>query len=235
VTIKQLWTVGGIPMEFTRKDIKNLRIGIYAPDGNVRVAAPRRLDEGTVRRFVISRIDWIVRKRTELALNGRRPGRVLESGEVVYFQGRPHVIEVIERAGAPQVACPRQAILQMRIPAGLDQAGRRALLQGWYQRELRTQLDMLVAKWASRLDITVAEVRIRQMKTRWGSCNARARRIWLNLDLIRKPPRCLEYVVVHELVHFFERGHNERFRDFMDTLLPQWRECRSQLNGFVEA
>ncbi len=217
-------------MEFVRKDIKNLRIGVHAPHGDVRVAVPMRLDESTVRDFVRSRFGWIVRKRAELARSEVRTRLRFVSGEVHYFQGRPHVLEINEIPGRSQVTRPTDATLALRVPPGADFGARRDLLRAWYQRQLRARLDVLVARWEERLGIKVAEVRIRQMKTRWGSCNARARRICLNLDLIRKPPACLEYVVVHELVHFFEAHHNQRFHGFMDTLLPDWRECRRQLN-----
>jgi len=221
-------------MEFERRKIKNLRIGIYAPHGEVRVAAPLRMDEGTVRNFVISRFGWIVRKRAELETREPQPRRQLVSGEVHYFQGRPHVLEVVESAGRPLVRHCDNSTLQLRIPPGLDAAARLHVLHGWYRRQLRAQLDVLVSQWQGRLGIEVAEVRIRRMSTRWGSCNARARRICLNLDLIRKPPRCLEYVLVHELVHFFERRHNLRFYGFMDELVPDWRARRSELNRFAE-
>lgn len=228
VFAKRLWTLGGIAMEFERRNITNLRIGIYAPDGAVRVAAPRRMAEDTVRSFVISRLGWIVRKRAEFASREVRPLQQLVSGEVHYFQGLPHVLEVTESAGRPLVSrC--ESTLQLRIAPGGDAAARLRALDRWYRRELATQLDVLVSAWEARLGIKVAEVRIRQMRTRWGSCNARARRICLNLDLIRKSPRCLEYVLVHELAHFFERRHSQRFYGLMDELLPEWRACRAEL------
>ena len=216
-------------MEFVRKDIKNLRIGIYAPNGDVRVAAPLRLEETTVRDFVISRIGWIARKRAELVRSEVRPRQRIVSGEVHYFEGRPHVLEVNEAPGRSRVTRPSDATLALRVAPGTDSGARRDVLRAWYRGQLRARLDVVVARWEERLGIKVAEVRIRQMTTRWGSCNARARRIWLNLDLIRRPPGCLEYVVVHELVHFLERHHNPRFHGFMDTLLPDWRERRIQL------
>jgi predicted metal-dependent hydrolase len=221
-------------MAFERRNIKNLRIGIYAPHGEVRVAAPLRMDEGTVRNFVIARFGWIVRKRAELERNEPEARQLLVSGEVHYFQGRAHVLEVVEAPGRPLVSRCGDA-LQLRIPPGLEATARLAVLHGWYRRQLRAQLDVMVAAWQARLGIEVAEVRIRQMKTRWGSCNARARRICLNLDLIRRPSRCLEYVLVHELVHFFERRHNQRFYGFMDELVPGWRACRAELNRLPAA
>jgi predicted metal-dependent hydrolase len=219
-------------MQFVRKNIRNLRIGVYAPHGDVRVAAPMRLDERTVRNFVISRFAWIVRKRAELERSHRGRARQIISGEVHYCRGRALSLEVAEAEGATHVEATTDGFLRMRVPPGLDLSGREEVLHHWYRQELRADLAALVAKWEARLGVVVAEVRVRHMKTRWGSCNARARRIWLNLDLIKKPPQCLEYVVVHELVHFFERRHNRRFHGFMDELLPHWRACRGELNRF---
>ncbi|HEY2808207.1 MAG TPA: SprT family zinc-dependent metalloprotease [Steroidobacteraceae bacterium] len=229
-TAKHLWNLCGITMQFERRNIKNLRIGIYAPHGEVRVAAPRRMAEATVRNFVISRLGWIVRKRSELQHRQVPPAPQLVSGEVHYYQGRPHVLEVSEIRGTPAVRRNTDATLQLRIPAGSDAAARLKVLNHWYRRELGVQLAPLLQAWEARLGIKVAQLRIRQMRTRWGSCNARSRRVCLNLDLIRRSPRCLEYVLVHELVHFFERGHNARFYRLMDELLPEWRDCRAELN-----
>ena len=227
---RSLWTLGGITLAFERRDIRHLRIGIYAPHGEVRVAAPRRMAERTVRNFIISRLGWIERKRAELQRRAARPPPQLLSGEVHYLSGQPHALEVTEAAGRPAVSRGAEGTLTLRIAPGSDASARLRLLRGWYRRELSAQLRVLVSAWEARLGVEVAEVRIRQMRTRWGSCNARARRICLNLDLIRKSPRCLEYVLVHELVHFFERRHNARFYALMDQLLPAWRDCRSELN-----
>jgi hypothetical protein len=141
------------------------------------------------------------------------------------------VLEISEGSGRPAVRRTADSTLQLHVAAGSDAAARLRALNRWYRRELSAQLPPLLHAWEARLGIKVAQLRIRQMRTRWGSCNARSRRVCLNLDLIRKPPRCLEYVLVHELVHFFERGHNARFYGLMDELLPLWRECRAELNG----
>jgi hypothetical protein len=232
---KRLWTVGGIPMQFERRNIKNLRIGIYAPHGEVRVAAPLRMDEGTVRNFIVARFGWIVRHRTRIERREPAHGLQFSSGEIHYFQGRPLVLDVSEARGRPQVTLSGDSAVQLRVPPGADLHARYRAFDSWYRRQLRAQLEPMLIHWQRRLGIEVVELRIRQMKTRWGSCNARARKVCLNLDLVRKPPRCLEYVLVHELVHFFERRHNARFYRFMDDLLPEWRDCRAELNRFPDA
>jgi predicted metal-dependent hydrolase len=224
------WTVGGIPMLFERRNIKNLRIGIYAPHGEVRVAAPLRMDEGTVRNFITARFGWIVRHRTQLERRVPVRGLQFESGETHYLQGQPLLLEVSERAGRASLQRCGPSGLRLCVAPGTAPSARRRVFDAWYRREMRAQLQPLLEAWQSRLAVEVAELRIRQMKTRWGSCNARARRVCLNLDLARRPTRCLEYVLVHELVHFFERRHNARFYRYMDQLLPHWRACRAELN-----
>ncbi len=222
-------------MQFERRNIKNLRIGIYAPHGEVRVAAPLRMDELTVRNFIVARFGWIVRHRSQIERREPARGRQFSSGEIHYFQGRPLVLDVTEAHGRAQVQISGESAVQLRMPPGADLQARHRAFDSWYRRQLRAQLVPMVGHWQERLGIEIADLRIRQMKTRWGSCNARARKVCLNLDLVRKPPRCLEYVLVHELVHFFERRHNARFYQFMDEWLPDWRDRRAELNRFPDA
>ena len=222
--------VNGIPVEVVRKDIKHLHIGVYPPCGRVRVASPLRLDDEAVRLAVVSRLGWIRRKQVAFEHQHRQSEREMVTGESHYFQGRRYRLDVVTQTGAASVRLPNNRTIQLRVRAGADTASRQALLQGWYRRQLREQIPALLDKWEPRVKISVSEVRIKKMKTRWGSCNITARRIWLNLELVKKPAMCLEYVLVHEMVHLHERHHNERFREFMDALMPTWRTARDELN-----
>jgi len=222
--------IGGIAVEIVRKAIKYLHVGVYPPAGRVRVAVPLRLDDEAVRLAVVSRLGWIRRKQKALAAQDRQSQREMVSGESHYFQGRRYLLSVIERPGSPGVSLTGSATMELRVPPVYDRDQRDAVLQRWYRRELRALLPSLVAKWEPKVEKTVAEVRIKRMKTLWGSCNADARRIWLNLELIKKPVGCLEYVLVHELVHLHERRHSERFQGWMDALMPSWRYHRDELN-----
>lgn len=222
--------VDSIRVEVVRKDIKNLHVGVYPPNGRVRVAAPLRLDDEAVRLALISRLGWIRRQRAEFEQQDRQSQREMVTGESHYFQGRRYRLDVIEHAGPPSVRLLNNTTMELRVRPGTDPAKREAALQQWYRERLREQLRPLLAKWAPKVGVTEAEVRIKKMKTRWGSCNAPAQRIWLNLELAKKPPACLEYVLVHEMVHFLERHHNERFRALMDRLMPSWRLYREELN-----
>lgn len=221
--------VGGISVEIVRKAIKNLHVGVYPPGGRVRVAAPLRLDDEAVRLAVVSRLAWIRRKRRGFEEQDRQSQREMVGGESHYFQGRRYVLDVIE-AGLPSVRLAGPGKMELRVRPGSEREARAQVLQHWYRRRLRELIRPLVAKWEPRVGEEVAEVRIKRMKTLWGSCNATSRRIWLNLELAKKPPSCLEFILVHEMVHFIERRHDERFRDRMDALMPTWRSHRDELN-----
>ncbi|MGB9331515.1 MAG: SprT family zinc-dependent metalloprotease [Steroidobacteraceae bacterium] len=217
-------------MEVVRKNIKNLHVGVYPPNGRVRVAAPLRLGDDAVRLALISRLAWIRRRQIEFAEQDRQSRREMLTGETHYFQGRRYRLDVIEHEGPPSVVSSSNTTMELRVRQGADQNERDGVLQGWYRSQLGGLLPPLIAKWEPQIGVTVGEVRIKRMKTRWGSCNAAARRIWLNLELAKKPALCLEYVLVHEMVHLLERGHGDRFRQFMDRFMPAWRLYREELN-----
>ena len=223
-------TVRGISVEIVRKDIKHLHLGVYPPTGRVRVASPARLDDDAVRLAVISRLGWIRRQQAEFAQQDRQSQREFVTGESHYFWGRRYRIDIIEHNGPPAVRLPNNTTMELRVRPGSDRDMREAVLHRWYRHQLRAEVPALVAKWQPRVGVIVKEVRIKKMKTRWGSCNASAGRVWLNLELVKKPPSCLAYILVHEMVHFLERHHNERFRALMDTLMPQWRLYKDELN-----
>ena len=229
-TRKRRIEIRGIQVEIVRKDIKNLHLGVYPPDGRVRVAVPLRLDDDAVRLAIISRLGWIHRKQAGFDQQDRQSQRDLVGGESHYYQGRRYRLDVIEDDSSPSVRVSTNTKMELRIRQGSDRDTREVVLQHWYRRRLRDQLPPLLAKWEPKVGVTLSQVRVKRMKTRWGSCNADARRVWLNLELAKKPTSCLEYILVHEMVHMLERHHNERFRDLMDRLLPSWRLCREELN-----
>ena len=222
--------IRGIPVEVVRKGIKNLHIGVYPPSGRVRVAAPLWLDDDAVRLAVISRLGWIHRKRAEFVQQDRQSQREFVTGESHYFRGRRYRLDVIEYDGPPAVRLLSNTKMALRVRPGTDRDAKEAVLERWYRCQLRDQLPGLCVKWEQKVGVTVDEVRIKKMKTLWGSCNIEAKRIWLNLELIKKPTSCLELVLVHEMVHLIERRHNERFRKLMDRFMPQWRVHRDELN-----
>lgn len=230
MTTSQQIMVRDIPVEIVRKNIKNLHLGVYPPHGRVRVAVPLRLDDEAVRLAVITRLGWIRRQQEGFARQARQSEREMVSGESHYVEGRRYRLDVIEQDGPPSVRLRNMRILELRIQPGSSRDARAAVLERWYRQRLREQIPALIAKWEPEIGVTVAAWGIKRMKTRWGTCTIEARRIWLNVELAKKPASCLEYILVHELLHLRERHHNERFTQTMDRLLPQWRHYREELN-----
>ena len=222
--------VGGLPVEVVRKRIKNLHLGVYPPEGRVRVAAPPVLSEDAVRLAVVARLGWIKQQRAKFVAQERQSEREYLSGECHFYKGRRYRLNHIERSGRTKVSLRGSEFIDLAVKPGTDRTDRESALQKWYRKELRAEATPLIEKWAPRLNLAVPDFRIKRMKTKWGSCNIKSKRIWLNLELIKKPSACLEYVVVHELVHLLERHHNDAFVAHMDRLLPGWRSTRQELN-----
>jgi predicted metal-dependent hydrolase len=229
-TERHIIEIRGIPVEIVRKDIKNLHVGVYPPNGRVRVAAPFRLEKEAVRLAVVSRLGWIRRQQQNFQQQNRQSEREMVTGESHYYLGRRYRLDVNEHEGASSINIPNGTILQLRVRRGASRDVREAVLLRWYRRRLNEHLPGLLAKWKPKVGVEVADVRINKMKTRWGTCNRAAQRIWLNLELAKKPLSCLEYILVHEMVHLLERHHTDRFREQMDNLMPMWRLFREELN-----
>ena len=223
--------VSGLSVEVHRKAIKNLHVGVYPPDGRVRVAAPRYLDDDAIRLAVVSRLSWIRRQRQGFVHQQRQSRREMVTGESHYFEGKRYRLNVVQHTAPPEVRVTNNHTLELQVRPGTDTAGRQQLLERWYRQQLKLRLPSLLAHWEPVIGTTIAECRIKRMKTRWGSCNIEARRIWLNLELIKKEPGCLEYILVHEMTHLLERHHTDRFCKLMDQFMPDWRIRRDALNA----
>ena len=222
--------VSNLTINVTRKKIKNLHLAVHPPDGEVRISAPLHLDDESVRLFAISRLNWIKKNQAKIIAQPRQSQRKIVSGESHYFQGQRYLLNVIERDRPPEVEIRNKTYIDLYVREGSSEEKRREVLRNWYRQHLKNEIPKLIQKWETIMEIEVKHWGIKRMKTKWGTCNIQAQRIWLNLELAKKPPSCLEYVVVHEMTHFFERYHNEHFRKLMDQFLPQWRSCREQLN-----
>ena len=223
--------MGDILVEVVRYEIKNLHIGVYPPHGRVRVAAPLSLDDEAVRMAVVSRLAWIRSTQAEFMRQDRQSQREFVTGESHYFAGRRYRLDVVEHVSRPTVRLLNTTTMRLFVPPGADGEAGETVLQRWYRLQLRGQLPSLRAKREQRVGVTVGDVRIKRMKTLWGSCNAEARRIWLNLELAKKPTSCLVYVLVHEMIHLLEGRHTDQFRALMDQHLPQWPVYRDGLNA----
>lgn len=224
-------TVRGLAVEVVRKDIKNLHLGVYPPHGRVRVAVPRRVSDDAVRLAVIGKLRWIRRQRARYEAQPRQSEREMVSGESHYFLGRRCRLLVIAHEGAAKVLLRNKSTIEMHVRPESSARQRELVLHRWYRQQLKELIPPLLEKWRAVIGVRLADWRVKRMKTKWGSCNADAARIWLNLELAKKPEQCLEYVVVHELAHLVEKRHNERFIAMMDDYLPQWRLRRQELNS----
>lgn len=216
-----------------RKDIKNLHLGVYPPNGRVRVATPLVVSDDAVRLAVIDKLGWIRRQRAKFAAQPRQSQREMVNGESHYFLGQRYRLRVHEDGGPARVALRGVASLDLFVRPGSSRDQREAVLLSWYREELKGLAAPLLAKWQPILGVQVAAWGVKKMKTKWGSCNPASRRVWLNLELAKRPVQCLEYIVVHELVHLIERNHTDRFTVLMDGFMPNWRACRELLNSGV--
>ena len=223
-------TVRGIEVDVIHKDIKHLHIGVYPPAGRVRVAAPTRLDDDQIRLAVVQRLAWIRRQRKELRNVERQTTREMVTGETHYVWGMRKRLKVAERPGQAYVELDGDRIV-LYVASERTQEQRRRYLDRWYREQLRSELPLLISKWESELSVTVPQWTIRKMKTKWGSCNRESHHLWFNVELAKKHPNCLEYIVVHEMMHYFERNHGDAFTRLMDQHLPDWRMRRDELNG----
>ena len=221
--------IGSIAMQLNRKAMKNLHISVLPPDGRVRVSAPESMTETAIRMAVISRIPWIKKQQSDFAKQPRQSDREMVSGECHYLWGRRYRLNVVERAGKHEIKLGRGR-LHLYVNPATTLENKALVLSSYYRDELKARIAELLPIWEDKIGVIAADWGVKKMKTKWGSCNIQAKRIWLNLELAKKPPECLEYILVHELVHLLERNHNERFKGYMDKLLPDWRERRDLLN-----
>lgn len=221
--------IGSIAMQLNRKAIKNLHISVLPPDGRVRVSAPESMTETAIRMAVISRIPWIKKQQSDFAKQPRQSDREMVSGECHYLWGRRYRLNLIERSGKHEIKLGRGR-LHLYVNPATTLENKTLVLNSYYRDALKARIAELLPVWEDNIGVKAADWGIKKMKTKWGSCNIQAKRIWLNLELAKKPPECLEYILVHELVHLLERKHNERFKGYMDRLLPDWRERRDLLN-----
>lgn len=223
--------ISDIQVELVRKDIKNLHLGVYPPAGRVRVAAPLALSDDAVRLAVIGRLGWIRRQRAKFQAQPRQSAREMLQGESHYYLGRRYRLVLAETRGRQTVSLQGGTRLTLHAHRGADAAARWRVLERWYRTQLHELLAPMVERWAVAIGVPAPPWRVRWMKTKWGSCNPRAPRLWFNLALVKVPPECIEYVVLHELLHLVDASHGERFIAALDAHLPDWRGLRAKLNA----
>jgi predicted metal-dependent hydrolase len=223
--------LGGISVDVVFKDIKNVHLSVHPPTGRVRISAPERMKIDAVRLFAISKLGWIKRQQITLRGQERETPREYLDRESHYLWGKRYLLHVLEMDVAPGVKLDHRKMI-LRVRPGTREDKKREIVAQLYPEQIRSVRPTLVARWASVMGVTVDRFYIQQMKTKWGSCNPRARAIRLNTELAKKPKDCLEYIVVHEMAHILVRHHNDRFTSLMDQFMPQWRHYREELNCF---
>lgn len=223
-------TLGGIDIEVIQKDIKNVHLSVHPPEGRVRVSTPKHIDQDTLRAYIIAKLPWIRKQQQKLQLQEREAPRDMVGGESHYYNGQRYLLEIVEREAPPEVDLGHHTIT-LYVRSATDPDKRLAVLREWYRARLKERLPALIQRYEKLMNVQVAEFGVKQMKTRWGTCNPAAGRIWVNLELAKKPASCLEYIVVHEMVHLLEPSHNERFKQLMTQYMPNWRSYRDDLNS----
>lgn len=223
-------TLNDIKIEVERKDIKNVHLSVYPPNGRVRVAAPAHMNLDTIRVFVISKLSWIRKQQQRLRGQEREAPREYIDRESHYVWGKRYLLKVVERDAAPEVRLGHRT-LYLYVRPDADALKRRAIMERWYRDQVREHAAPLIKKFEKKLGVTSENLFVQYMKTRWGGCNHLSRNIRLNTELAKKPPECLEYIVLHELAHIREPKHGSAFIKLLDRLMPSWGHRRDSLNS----
>ncbi len=227
--MKQL-EIGNINVEVVKKDIKNLHLAVYPPHGRVRLAAPENVNDDTLRLFTISKLSWIRKQQRKFASQDRQTERKYIQRESHYFLGKRYLLRIMETDKPGRVELKNKTYIDLYVKPGSSMEQRQYLMNEWYRAELKRIIPEILTKWEKKTGVQVEDWGVKQMKTKWGTCNIQKKRILVNLELAKKPIQCLEYIIVHELVHLLERLHNERFLTYMDKYFPRWKSCRDDLN-----
>ena len=227
---EKIITVNGLSVKVVRKKIKNLHLAVYPPDGCIRIAVPEIIDDEAVRLAIISRYEWIKRQTKSFQDQARESKREFTTGESHFYLGRRYLLDIFYTSKSPYVEIRNKKIIVLNINRKHGVETRKKLLSDWYRKEMKKILPPIIRKWEIKSGLKVYSYGIKRMKTKWGSCNPAHKRIWINLELIKKPISCIEYIVVHEMVHLLEPTHNENFISHMNRILPGWKNLRDELN-----
>jgi predicted metal-dependent hydrolase len=224
-----LLDIVGVEVRVVRKDVRNLHLSVLPPDGAVRVTAPEWMGEEAIRLFALGKLGWIKRQRGKMRGQERELAREYVDRESHYVWGQRYLLQIVEQDAPPRIEI-RHRKLVMRVRPDTDRAHRDAILYDWYRNQLRRVLPPLLDRWAILVGARPERIHIQRMKTKWGSCNPDKGSIRLNTELAKKPPECLDYILLHELVHLREPTHGAGFIQTMNRLMPQWQDRRDALN-----
>ncbi|HCT51836.1 MAG TPA: metal-dependent hydrolase [Balneola sp.] len=226
--------VDGNKIQVTRKRIKTLRLKVNTATKKIRVSCPYRVSEQELIDFVQSKRSWIEKHLSKKIPPAKKelPINYVE-GDRIPFRGEEYILHLRTGAKKTSVRIEVQAMI-LASKSELNKEKKEKAIHEFYRTHLKNEIPKLIEKWEPIMKVSVNEFGVKKMKTRWGTCNIRDKRIWLSLELAKKSPELLEYVVVHELVHLHERLHNQRFKNFMTRFLPNWKELQKQLNGRID-
>lgn len=225
--------IGGIEVELVRKDIKNIHLAVYPPDGRVRLAAPTDINLKSLELYTISKIGWIRRQQRKYLKQSRQSPRQYLYRETHYYLGRNYLLrvnEVDKKHRYPTVEIKTKTYIDMYVKPEYTTEQKAELMKEWYRARFKELLPELISKWERIVGVNPKTYMIKMMKTKWGSCKPETGNINLNLELIKKPQDCIEYVLAHELTHLLERTHNDVFQAYMDRHIPKWKSIRKVLN-----
>ena len=221
--------LGHINVDVTQKNIKNIHLSVHPPKGRVTISAPKRMDLETIRVYAVSKLGWIKKQQEKIAKQKREPIREFVNRESHYFKGERYLLKVIE-SNFPAKVVLKHSTIELYVRPNSPMIKRQQVLDEWYRQQLKVEIPKFISLWEKKLNVQVNEFGVKKMKTRWGSCNIKKNRIWLNLELAKKPEECLEYVVIHEMVHLIEKNHNARFHSLMEKYYPNWKHSKDLLN-----
>lgn len=234
MNIKQYnFTVSGLEIDVVQKDIKNIHLAVYPPNGRIRVSSPISTKKESLRLLVISKLSWIKKHIKNMEEQVREPRRSYIQGESHWLEGKRYLLNIIEDSTTNKIEIRNKKYIDLYTTTKVDKAKREQLIDGLYRSYLKQQIPELILKWEEKLNVNVDFWGVRKMKTKWGSCNSESGRIWFNLELGKKPVHCLDYIVLHEMIHLIERHHNERFLSIMEQHMPNWKSIKQELNAVV--
>lgn len=224
-------TVNNIEIEVTRKNIKNIHLSVHPPDGIVKISSPMHVNDNALKIFVISKMDWLQNQIYKFKRLEKIKETQYTTGETHFFFGNPYTLNIIEiDKGSPKVELRDKKYIDLYMKKESTKEKKEKIMKEWYREELKKQIPPLIEKWEEIIGEEVKDWGVKQMKTRWGTCNTKDRRIWINLELAKKPPHHLEYIIVHEMMHLIERGHGPFFQKLMDKFYPSWRQIKGELS-----
>ena len=227
--MNEIVEISGLQIRVLKKrNLKNLYIRVNPPEGDVTVSAPMGFPDEEIQLFVLKKLPEITKVRNKMNVQPRQSKREYVSGESCYLWGKPYRLQIVPGGKKYSIEKTPNKII-MTLPEGTTTASREQALTEWYRVELKRVLETVFNDCRKKTGIDANEAKIKKMKTRWGTCNVESRRIWINLQLAKKPPECLEYVVIHELVHLLEKNHTNRFNALVEKYCPTWREAKKLL------